>query len=67
MNIGGAVYRELLGATHSVQIAIAWRRSDERRLLANVRRIIANELQTLRTGTSKYATAAHLDLRQIIF
>src|SRR5579875_1384860 len=67
MNIGGAVYRELLGATHSVQIAIASRRSDERRLLTNVRHIIADELGTLRAGTSKYTAAAHLDLRQIIF
>lgn len=67
MNIGGAVYRELLGATHSVQIAIASRRNDERRLLTNVRHIIANELGTLRAGTSKYTAAAHLDLRQIIF
>ncbi len=67
MNIGGAVYRELLGATHSVQIAIAWRLGDERRLLTNVRRIIRDELATLRTGTSRYTTPEQLDLRQIIF
>ena len=67
MNISGAVYRELLGATHSVQIAIAWRRGDERPLLTNVRHTIRNELQTLRTGTSRYVTPGHLDLKQIIF
>ncbi|MBV9803442.1 MAG: LysR family transcriptional regulator [Solirubrobacterales bacterium] len=66
MRIGGAVYRQLLGATHSVQIAIAWRRSDERRLLTNVRHIITDELTTLRGGKSHYTTP-ELDLRQIIF
>lgn len=67
MNVGGAVYRELLGATHSVEIAIAWRRHDERPLLANVRHIISNELKTLRAGTSRYAAPEHTGLRQIIF
>jgi DNA-binding transcriptional LysR family regulator len=67
MNIGGAVYRELLGATHSVHIALAWRRDDERRLLTNVRHIIRSELETLRAGTSRYTTSEHVDLRQIIF
>jgi len=67
MNIGGAVYRELLGATHDVQIAIAWRSNDERRLLTNVRHIIRDELETLRAGESRYTTPEHLDLRQIIF
>ena len=67
MNIGGAVYRELLGATLDVQIAIAWRSNDERRLLTNVRHIIRDELETLRAGESRYTTPEHLDLRQIIF
>ena len=67
MNIGGAVYRELLGASHDVQIAIAWRSNDQRRLLTNVRHIIRNELETLRAGTSRYTTPGHLDLRQNIF
>ena len=67
MNIGGAVYRELDGAPHSVQIALAWRRDDERRVLTNVRRTIRAELETLRAGTSRYTTPEHLDLRQIIF
>jgi DNA-binding transcriptional LysR family regulator len=67
MTVGGAVYRPLLGSTHSVQIAMAWRRSDERPLLGNVQTIIHNELKTLRTGTSRYGTKGDADLGRILF
>lgn len=67
MTVGGAVYRGLLGSTHSVQIAMAWRRGDERPLLANVRRIIRTELKTLRAGTSPYRADGDADLGRILF
>jgi DNA-binding transcriptional LysR family regulator len=67
MTVGGAVYRTLLGSTHSVQIAMAWRRGDERPLLANVRQIIRSELKTLRAGTSRYGTTGDADLSRILF
>ena len=67
MSVAGAVYRPLLGATHSVQIAIAWRRNDERRLLANAREIIGQELKSVRVDSAHDATPGHAGLSQIIF
>ena len=67
MTVGGAVYRRLLGATHSVQIAMAWRNGDQRPLLANVRRIIRIELTTLRAGTSRYGADGDADLGRTLF
>jgi DNA-binding transcriptional LysR family regulator len=67
MTVGGAVYRGLVGSTHTVQIAMAWRRGDERPLLTNVREIIRHELKRLRAGTSPYGTAGDADLGRILF
>ena len=67
MTVGGAVYRELLGAAHSVQIAMAWRRSDHRPLLANVQRIVRAELRSLREGSGRRTEAHNVDLSQILF
>jgi DNA-binding transcriptional LysR family regulator len=67
MTVGGAVYRRLTGATHSVQIAMAWRRGDERPLLAKVQRIIRGELGALRRGVRRHPVDQQVDLSRILF
>ncbi len=67
MTVGGAVYRRLTGATHSVQIAMAWRRGDERPLLANVQRVIRAELGALRRGVERRSADREVDLSHILF
>lgn len=67
MTVGGAVYRPLRGATHSVQIAMAWRTADTRPLLSNVQRIIRRQLTALRETTPGRDTQRAVDLSQILF
>lgn len=67
MTVGGAVYRPLLGAAHPVQIAMAWRVSDERPLLTKVQQVLRGELSTLRNGLSRYGLGENSNLGGIIF
>lgn len=67
MTVGGAVYRPLLGTAHPVQIAMAWRVSDERPLLAKMQRVLRGELSRRRNGLSRSDLGEENNLGGMIF
>jgi DNA-binding transcriptional LysR family regulator len=67
MTVTGAVYRPLLGATHSVQIAMCWRRDAEAPALEAAREVIRAEVKALRRGESTHTIRADAELVRTLF
>ena len=66
MTVTGAVYRPLLGATHSVQIAMCWRRQSETPVLTAALDVIRTEVKALRRGDSAHTIRADAELQRIL-
>lgn len=67
MTVTGAVYRRLLGATHSVEIAMCWRRDADSPALRAALDVIRGELKALRSGHSIHTTHTSPELLRTLF
>lgn len=67
MTVTGAVYRPLLGASESVEIAMTWRRHAVTPALEAALEVIRAELKALRAGSSAHTTHADPELLRTLY